>query len=57
LDGPFIRLFHKWETDGNSLWEYKIPECDDPCTLKELERTRKTFLIEIPKWNEECNIL
>ena len=42
---PFVRLFHKNESDGNSLWEYQIPGCGVPCTLRQLEMTRQHFLI------------
>uniref|UniRef100_A0A1I8BGL7 Acid phosphatase n=1 Tax=Meloidogyne hapla TaxID=6305 RepID=A0A1I8BGL7_MELHA len=48
----FIRLFHKNETDGNNLWEFKIPNCGNFCSLKKLKEIKE--IIELKEWQEEC---
>nr|AVA09661.1 putative effector protein [Heterodera avenae] len=51
---PFVRLFHKNATEGDTLFELQIPNCEPPCTLKKLRETRKAFTIEDGQWRREC---
>uniref|UniRef100_A0A183BWU3 Lysosomal acid phosphatase n=1 Tax=Globodera pallida TaxID=36090 RepID=A0A183BWU3_GLOPA len=37
-----------------TLFELQIPNCGPPCTRRKLRETRKTFIIGVPQWKEEC---
>ncbi|CAD6188537.1 unnamed protein product [Caenorhabditis auriculariae] len=51
----FVKIFHKNVTDSDEIYEYEIPECRPPCTLRALtDNMTRYFPVD---WNAECGIV